>query len=99
MVMTETEVSLKAASFNKGGNRIIDGNGNINHIKEGPDKREIKVKITTGPTKVLSCSQSDCKGTPFFKLLNLKKTKRTEYITVNARHTNIIIIINTPYEF
>lgn len=95
----ENKIENVAPNFKVSGKRIREGNGNMTHLREGPETNEARLKTTIGPIKVQSSSHKDCAGTLFFEFTSLKKTNRVEYNTVNPKQINIIRTIKKSQEF
>jgi len=74
----EKAITTPVTPFNKRGSKIIEGNGNITHVKEAPENKLSRVRLTMGPTRVRSWSHKLTLGPVLEVVTKLKNISRRE---------------------
>jgi hypothetical protein len=74
----EKAITTPVILFNKKGSKIVEGNGNITHVKEAPENKLSRVRLTMGPTRVRSWSHKLTLGPVLDVVTKLKNTSRRE---------------------
>ena len=74
----EKAITTPVILFNRKGSKIVEGNGNITHVKEAPENKLSRVRLTMGPTRVRSWSHKLTLGPVLEVVTKLKNTSRRE---------------------